>query len=113
MNAFFNAQFSYCPLTWMFHSRNLNNEINKLHERCLLIVYNNNTSSYETFWKLIIPFRFIHEIYKSLAIELYKIVNGFSPDIMKDVFPFNTNSSYNIRNRRTFRSRPIRAVNFG
>ena len=21
MNAFFNAQFNYCPLTWMFHSR--------------------------------------------------------------------------------------------
>ena len=35
MNAFFNAQFSYCPLTWMFHSRKLNNKINKLHERCL------------------------------------------------------------------------------
>ena len=47
---------------------------------------------------------------QSLAIELYKIVNGFSPDIMKDIFPFNTNSSYNIRNRRTFRSRPIRTV---
>ena len=43
MNAFFNAQFSYCPLTWMFHSRKLNNKINKLHERCLRIVYNNNT----------------------------------------------------------------------
>ena len=32
MNGFFNAQFSYCPLTWMFHSRKLNNKINKLHE---------------------------------------------------------------------------------
>ena len=42
MNAFFNAQFSYCPLTWMFHSRNLNNNINKLHKRCLRIVYNGN-----------------------------------------------------------------------
>ena len=27
-------------------------------------------------------------------------------------FPYNTNSSYNIRNRRTFHSRPIRTVNF-
>ena len=25
MNAFFNAQFNYCPLTWMFHNRKLNN----------------------------------------------------------------------------------------
>ena len=33
MKAFFMAQFSYCLLTWMFHSRKLNNKINKLHER--------------------------------------------------------------------------------
>ena len=33
--------------TWMFHSRKLNNKINKLHEGCLRIVYNNNTSMYE------------------------------------------------------------------
>ena len=26
MNAFFTAQFSYCPLIWMFHSRKLNNK---------------------------------------------------------------------------------------
>ena len=30
-NAFFNAQFSYCPLTWMFHNTKLNNKINKFH----------------------------------------------------------------------------------
>ena len=47
MNAFFNAQFSYCPLTWMFHSRKRNNKINKLHQRCLRIAYNNNVSTYE------------------------------------------------------------------
>ena len=29
MKAFFTAQFSYCPLIWMFHSRKLNNKINK------------------------------------------------------------------------------------
>ena len=113
MNAFFNSQFSYCPLTWMFHSRKLNNKINKLHERCLRIVYNNNTSSYEDILEIDNSVSIHTRNLQSLAIELYKIVNGFSPDIMKDVFPFNTNSSYNIRNRRMFRSRPIRTVNFG
>ena len=34
MNAFFDSQFNCCPLIWMFHSRNLNNTINRLHERC-------------------------------------------------------------------------------
>ena len=47
MKAFFMAQFSYCPLTWMFHSRKLNNKIKKLHERCLRIVYSDNASSFE------------------------------------------------------------------
>ena len=32
MNAFFNSQFSYCPLIWMFHSRLINNKTNRLHE---------------------------------------------------------------------------------
>ena len=92
MNAFFNAQFSYCPLTWMFHSRKLNNKINKLHERCLRIVYNNNTSTYdellETGNSVSVRFRNV----QALAIKLYRVVNGFSPDIMKDVFPLNENS---------------------
>ena len=96
MNAFFNAQFSYCPLTWMFHSRKLNNKINKLHERCLRIVYNNNTSTYEEFLEtdnsVSVHFRNV----QALAIELYKVVKVFSPDIMKDVFPIDANSVYTL-----------------
>ena len=44
MNAFFTLQFSYCPLVWMCHSRANNNKINRLHERCLQIVYNDKQS---------------------------------------------------------------------
>ena len=39
MKAFVISQFNYCPLTWMFHNRTLNNKINKLHERALRLVY--------------------------------------------------------------------------
>ena len=94
----------------MFHSRKLNNKINKLHERCLRIVYNNNTSTYEELQEadnsVSVHFRIVQ------AIELYKVVNGFSPDIMKDVFPLNANSFYNTKNKRTFHSRHIRTVHF-
>ena len=43
MNAFFNSQFNYCPVIWMRHSRALNNKLNRLHERCLRIIYNEKT----------------------------------------------------------------------
>ena len=47
MNAFFKSHFNYCPNIWMFHSRTLNNKINRLHERCLRIIYNNKISNFE------------------------------------------------------------------
>ena len=47
MNSFFNSQFNYCPLVWMFHSRSINNKINHLHERILRITHNDFNSSFE------------------------------------------------------------------
>ena len=47
MKAFVSSQFAYCPLIWMFHSRQINHKINKLHERALRIVYNDHFSSFE------------------------------------------------------------------
>ena len=37
MNAFFNSQFSYCPLVWISHSRSNNYKLNRLDECCLRI----------------------------------------------------------------------------
>ena len=47
MNPFLKAQFNYCPIIWMFHSRCLNNKINRLHERCLRMIYNDKISNFE------------------------------------------------------------------
>ena len=52
MKAFINAQFGYCPLVWMFHSRTLNNRINKIHERALRIVFKDNSSTFDELLKL-------------------------------------------------------------
>ena len=45
MKAFVVSQFSYCPLIWMFHSRGLNNKINRIHEIALRITFNNKSST--------------------------------------------------------------------
>ena len=43
MNAFIIPQFSYSPLVCMFHSRTLNNRINKTHEKALRIADKDQT----------------------------------------------------------------------
>ena len=45
--SFFEAQFKYCPLIWMFCSRSTNSKINKLHERALRTVYDDYNSKFE------------------------------------------------------------------
>ena len=47
MRAFVMSQFQYCQLACMFHSRHLNNKINKIHERALRIAYKDNVSSFD------------------------------------------------------------------
>ena len=97
MNAFFTSQFSYCPLVWMCHSRANNNKINRLHERCLRIVYNDKQSSFnkllEKDGSVSIHMRNI----QILATEMYKLVNNLSPPIMNRVFELNSDSHYNLR----------------
>ena len=41
MKTFIESSFNYFLLTWVFHSRQLNNKLNKLHEWALRMVYKN------------------------------------------------------------------------
>ena len=47
MRTFFESQFTYCPLIWMFCDRGLNRKINHLHERALCIAYNHYDSLFD------------------------------------------------------------------
>ena len=86
MNSFFTSQFSYCPLVWMFHSRNVNNKINSLHERCLRMVYNDKKSSFEQLLEKDKSVPIHIRNLQFLAIEMYKIHKNLSPPIIKGFF---------------------------
>ena len=47
------------------------------------------------------------------ATELYKVLNGLFPDLMKDVFPLNDDSGYSTCNGRTFKTRHLKTVRYG
>ena len=86
MKACFSSKFAYYSLIWMFHSRQINHKINKPHERALRIVYKYHFSLFaELFSKN--KYVTVHQrILQILASEMYKILNGLSPDIMQDIF---------------------------
>ena len=98
----------------MFHSRTLNNNINKLHERCLRIAFIASKLFFEELLETDNSVSVHHRNNAILATELYEIMNGLSPEIMKEVFPFNKNTTYSTRNKkRKFNSRAIKSVTFG
>ena len=40
---------------------------------------------------------------QKLVIEIYKVANGLRPEIMNEVFQFQTQNHHNLRNNSTFR----------
>ena len=91
MQAFFNSQFSYCPLVWMFYSRQINTKINNLHFRALRMVYRDETSSFEELLKKDGSVTVHHRNLQFLAIEMFKVIKGVAPAFMKDIFVQNIN----------------------
>ena len=63
------SQFNYCPLVWVFCSRQSNNLINKTHEPSLRISNKDQKTSHVRNLQVIIT-------------DIYKIVNGVTPLIM-------------------------------
>ena len=90
MKAFIESQFNYCPLIWMFHSRTINNKINRIHERALRLFYSDDISSFNELLKKDQSFSIHHRNIQSLPIKLYKFFHALSSCIMKNVFHFNT-----------------------
>ena len=103
MNTFFNLQFSYCLLVWMCHSRALNNKINRLHERCLRLTYNDKQLNFEELLEKDDSVLIHIGNLQTLAIEIYKVMNGSSPKIMRQIFRIREENECNLRHQNNFK----------
>ena len=83
MKPFIESQFGDCPLIWMFNSRELNNEINCIHERALRITYNDKSSSYGELLTKDRSVTIHHRNIRALATEIYKVMHGNCPTPFK------------------------------
>ena len=102
MNTFFKSQFNYCPLVWMCCNRSLNTKINRLHERCLRIVYNDKKSNFNELLVKDGSVSIHHQNLQKLAVEMFKVSRGLSPEIVNELFQFREQIPYELRQRSQF-----------
>ena len=84
------SQFNYCPLVWMFCSRQSNNLINRVHERGLRLTYRNETNKefQQTLRgknEAIIHHKNLQQVFMT---KIYKIVNGIALPKMNSLLIF-------------------------
>ena len=95
----------------MFHSRELNNRINKIHERALRIVYDDHVNSFEQLLEKDKSFTVHERNLQTLATEIYKVINGISPEIMKNIFKLKEHPNY--CSKFPFETKNISTVAYG
>ena len=112
MKSFVTSQFGYCPLIWMFHSRGLNNIINSIHERALRITYQDRISTIQELLNKDNSVSIHHRYLQALATEMFKILRGLSPDIIREIFVSKI-SLHNLRRNNTFERPQVPSVYLG
>ena len=112
MKTFITSQFNYCPLAWMFHNRTLNNKINKLHERALRLVYDNENLTFQELLLMDNSMSIHHRNLQKLATEMYKAKNNLSPIPVQNIFKEHIDTN-NLRNNRCWEVAKVRTVHHG
>ena len=79
------------------------NKINRLHERCLRVIYNDMVSTLEQLLKNDISISIHTTNLCFLAVEIFQVVKCLAPTIMNDLFPLKKTTQYNLRHKLCFK----------
>ena len=98
---FLNSQFSSCPLIWMFHSRFLNSKINRLHERCMRLIYGNKATSFGELLEQDKTVSIHIRNLQMLATEMFTVYRNMYTRIFSELF-CRRDICYNFRSNSNF-----------
>ena len=99
-NSFIKGQFNYCPLLWMFSTRAVDHKINRVHERALRALLNDETLTFNDMLPKSNDTTTIHvKNIQKLMIEFYKCLYSLSAPTVKEIFTKSLHK-YNLQNCR-------------
>ena len=108
------SPFNYCPLVWIFCSRQANGLLNSTHLKALRARYNDFSSTFEELLDMSNSLTIHGKNLQLMLCEVYKTVNHLNPEIMWDSFNIAIANKYSLRRGQNLQvplARTTRATN--
>ena len=99
-NAFILANFSYCPLIWMFCSKKENTLINNVHKKALRVVYKEPNKTLSQLLDIDCSPGIHLRNLRFLMVEVFKSLNELNPQFMWNLFTVK-NTTIKLRRTKT------------
>ena len=112
INAYFNSQFSYWSLVWKMHSRTMNYEINRIHERAWKTNCQVDISTFGELLNKDNSVRFHSRNFRTFATEMFQVKNGIAPSLLEENFQI-ANPNCNLQNKVEFKPHNVKTLSFG
>ena len=111
-HSFISANFTYCPVTWIFCGKMNSDKLEKIQEKALRVVYKDFDSSYEDLLTKADMLSLSTYRLRFLAIEMFKCVNGQNPKYLNDLFT-KKSMAYDLRVSDLLIQRKFKTYKFG
>ena len=110
--SFIMSNFNYCPLVWHFCGEVNTKKVEKIQERALRFIYEDYSASYDE----LLSKSKLHSLkirrMRSLAIEVYKVINKECPVYLQDSIHIK-NNSYSFRYQNIVELPQVRTTSHG
>lgn len=111
-HSFIYSNFTYCPAVWLICEKTCMNQLEKVNCRALRFLYDDFDSTYNELLAKGNHKSMSVLLMHSIATEVYKSLNGLSPDYMVNMFTRN-NHDYNMRNRQGLIQPSFSTIKYG
>ena len=110
LSSFVHSHLAYPPLVWMFYNRTMDKKINKVQERALRILYDNDTLTFLELLEMDGAFTVHQRNIQILLLEMFKAKNNLEPSLLKGIFQRNEYRGPVLRSSKVFMRPSVRMV---